>query len=46
VQLVKALADIEKLIKSKWAVFHVGQATLQAYCARAIKSYLHMVVHN
>ena len=45
-QLVKALEDIERLIKSKRAVFEAGQAGLQAYRARAIKSYLHMVVHN
>jgi len=45
-QLTKALTDLEKLIKSKKELFHGGQAGLQAYRARAIKSYLHMVVHN
>ncbi|KIL55377.1 hypothetical protein M378DRAFT_90974 [Amanita muscaria Koide BX008] len=45
-KLVLALQDIEKLIKSKQDIFEAGQNGLQAYRARAIQSYLRMVVHN
>ncbi|KAL1743994.1 hypothetical protein HDZ31DRAFT_39713 [Schizophyllum fasciatum] len=34
------------LIRSKRAVFQAGDASLQAYRARAIESHLRMVVHN
>lgn len=44
--LVKALDDINKLVRSKRGVFEAGKTGLQAYRARAIKSYLHMVVNN
>ncbi|KAI5990947.1 hypothetical protein EDD15DRAFT_2169699 [Pisolithus albus] len=44
--LESALEDIEKLICSKKNVFDTGQHGLQAYRARAIQSYLWMVVHN
>lgn len=42
----KGLQDVEKLIASKHAVFDAGQNGLQAYCAQAIQSCLHMVVKN
>lgn len=45
-ELVKALADIEKLIKSNRSQFYRGANSLQAYRARAIQSYLQMVVWN
>jgi hypothetical protein len=45
-KLVQALKDIEKLISSKREIFVAGHNGLQAYRARAIQSYLHMVVIN
>jgi hypothetical protein len=36
-QLIKVLADIEKLINPRRQLFQVGQNGLQAYCARTIK---------
>jgi len=42
----KALDDIEKLICSKRKIFDTGHVGLQAYHARAIQSYLQMVLHN
>jgi hypothetical protein len=42
----KALDDIEKLISSKCRIFDMGHVRLQAYCARAIQSYLQMMLHN
>ncbi|KAJ7130810.1 hypothetical protein C8R43DRAFT_831687, partial [Mycena crocata] len=44
--LASALNAIDKLIASKKDVFHAGNASLQAYRARAIQSQLHMVVNN
>jgi hypothetical protein len=44
--LSKALEDIDKLIRSRRGIFQAGRTGLQAYRARAIKSYLHMVVNN
>ncbi|KIJ26809.1 hypothetical protein M422DRAFT_272091 [Sphaerobolus stellatus SS14] len=41
-----ALIDIETLIKSKRLIFTAGSTGLQSYRARAIQSYLHMVVNN
>jgi hypothetical protein len=40
------LKQIEKLIRSKHEVFAAGKNSLQAYCARSIQSYLHIVVHD
>ena len=45
-KLVLALKDIEQLISSKREIFVTGHNGLQAYRARAIQSYLHMVVIN
>jgi hypothetical protein len=45
-ELESAQQAIEKLIESKKEVFKSGQNGLQAYRARAIQSYLHMVVCN
>lgn len=45
-KLEKALEDIGKQIKSQRMVFQAGKAGLQSYRARAIHSYLHMVLHN
>jgi hypothetical protein len=45
-ELKTALVAIEKLIASKKEVFKAGQNGLQSYRARAIQSYLHMVVRN
>jgi hypothetical protein len=45
-KLVQALKDIETLIKSKREIFEDGHNSLQSYRARAIQSYLQMVVHN
>lgn len=44
VSLQKALDDIKKLINSKKTEFVSGATGLQSYCARAIQSYLVMVV--
>jgi len=44
--LALALQDIEKLIRSKRDIFEAGREGLQSYRARAIQSYLQMVVHN
>jgi hypothetical protein len=41
-----ALVDIQKVIRSKRAVFAAGSTGLQSYRARAIESYLQMVVVN
>ncbi|KAJ6489378.1 hypothetical protein DFH09DRAFT_948186 [Mycena vulgaris] len=43
-ELHKALEDIEKQIKSRKAEFAAGRNSLQEYRARAIQSYLVMVV--
>ncbi|KAJ7276724.1 hypothetical protein C8J57DRAFT_1223449 [Mycena rebaudengoi] len=43
-ELQKALGDIQKQIKSKKTVFAAGPNSLQEYRARAIQSYLIMVV--
>ena len=40
------LKDIEKLINSKRDIFVAGHSSLQAYRARTIQSYLHIVVIN
>jgi hypothetical protein len=45
-KLVLALDDIEKLVRSKQDIFEAGRNGLQSYRARAIQSYLWMVVHN
>lgn len=45
-ELMKVLRDIEKLLQSKHNVFIAGHSGLQAYQARAVQSYLQMVVHN
>ncbi|KAK0431882.1 uncharacterized protein EV420DRAFT_1285416 [Desarmillaria tabescens] len=45
-ELQKALNAIEKLIRSKTHIFDAGANGLQAYRARAIQSYLTMVVKN
>ncbi|KAL1689942.1 hypothetical protein GGG16DRAFT_34693, partial [Schizophyllum commune] len=45
-ELKAGLIAIEKLIRSKWDVFQAGDASLQAYRARAIESHLRMVVNN
>lgn len=45
-ELGKALDAIEKLIHSKACIFAAGANGLQAYRARAIQSYLTMVVKN
>jgi hypothetical protein len=45
-ELEIGLKQIEKLIRSKHEVFAAGKNSLQAYRARSIQSYLHMVVHN
>lgn len=44
--LKMALNNIEKLVASKRTKFEAGHNSLQAYCARAIQSCLHMVVNN
>lgn len=44
--LQRGLVDIEKHIASKKTRFTAGREGLQAYRARAIQSYLHMVVKN
>jgi hypothetical protein len=44
--LQQGLVDIEKLIASKKTGFTAGHEGLQAYRARAIQSYLFMVVKN
>ncbi|KAI4293703.1 hypothetical protein K525DRAFT_181665, partial [Schizophyllum commune Loenen D] len=45
-ELKAGLIAIEKLIRSKRDVFQAGDASLQAYRARAIESHLCMVVNN
>ncbi|KAF8130404.1 hypothetical protein K438DRAFT_1999438 [Mycena galopus ATCC 62051] len=45
-ELKKAFTDIKKLMKSKKTVFVAGNNELQSYRARAIQSYLGMVVEN
>ncbi|KAJ6483107.1 hypothetical protein C8R45DRAFT_931736 [Mycena sanguinolenta] len=45
-ELEKAFSDIKKLMKSKQTVFVAGSNGLQSYRARAIQSYLGMVVKN
>jgi hypothetical protein len=45
-ELRKGLESIQKLINSKRTKFAVGCNGLQAYRARAVQSYLHMVVEN
>ncbi|KAJ7127915.1 hypothetical protein C8R44DRAFT_911203 [Mycena epipterygia] len=45
-ELQKALDDIQKLIRSNKTVFVAGRNGLQSYRARAIQSYLLMVVKN
>ena len=45
-ELEIALQDIEKVIASKRRTFMAGPSVLQAYRARAIQSYLWMVIHN
>ena len=38
--------DMEELVATTKDVFDVGKNGLQAYCARAIQSHLHIVVRN
>ena len=45
-KLVLALDDIKKLVRLKQDIFEDGRNGLQSYRARAIQSYLWMVVHN
>ena len=45
-KLEKALTDIEKLINSKRRTVEMGHTSLQDFRARAIQSYLRMVVIN
>ena len=45
-KLEAALKDIEKVIASKLTQFQAGRNGLQEYRARAVRSYLHMVVKN
>ncbi|KDQ30052.1 hypothetical protein PLEOSDRAFT_1036066 [Pleurotus ostreatus PC15] len=45
-KLESALTDITKLLKSERMVFHAGKAGLEASRARAIQSYLRMVLKN
>ncbi|KAG1762082.1 hypothetical protein EDD22DRAFT_778846 [Suillus occidentalis] len=46
IEMEQALKDVEVLIQSKKDLFDAGRNGLQAYRARAIQSYLWMVVHN
>ena len=45
-KLETALKDIEKVIASKLTQFQAGRNGLQEYRARAVRSYLHMIVKN
>ena len=45
-ELRQALADIEKVVRSRRTEFQAGHHGLQAYRAQAIQSYFRMVVNN